>query len=809
MNIHERIEAGFEAWARFVVQHRRAVIGAAMVGTLGLCAGLAELRIEASIETFLRDDDAVRVAYDRFRSEFSRDDPVFLIVHAEDQFTAPFLSRLKALHEDLEENLDLVADVESLVTARVTRGSGDELVIEPLLEGWPEDGAEPDPSLLDRIRAEALDNPLYRNLFLSEDGRYGMMLVTIAQSGERAEDVLAGFEEEDPGEGRPPPGRARAWLLTQPEIDRIVESLNEIVARHERPDFPIWSLGLITTAYWTVKAFEFDMAVFTAASILIIAVLLLSLFRRTSGVLLPLLCVVLPLAGTFGAIGYLGVPVTPISQTLPSFLLAIGVCDAVHLLTLFYRSRDTGRDRGDAVVAAMGHSGLAIVMTSVTTAGCLLSFLLSDLEPLRGFGITAPLGVMLALLYSLTLLPALLAALPLRQRPRRPGTTGPLDRFLAGVGGFSTSRPWLVVGVWGVVLCATGVSTSQLRFSQHDMAWFKKGTPVRDALEISSREMKAADTLEVVVDTGRENGLHDPEVMNRLERMRLYLESAEVKNVSVGKVISMVDVVKETHQALNQNDPAYFAVPQDRQVIAQELLLFENEAPAALEKLVDPTYKKARMTVLLPSADGADYAVFEEAVGKELRSIAGDRAEVTLTGVVELSIATMMAVLSSMAKSYSMALVFLVPLMVLLIGDLKTGLLCMIPNVAPIVITLGLMNLMDIPLDMFTMMIGSVAIGVAVDDTIHFMHNFRRYHRRSADLEWSVTETLLTTGRALLVTSIALAGGFLVFVGASMVPVVQFGIVTGTTIVVAFLADVMLSPALVTLATAKAEAPPA
>jgi predicted RND superfamily exporter protein len=153
-----------------------------------------------------------------------------------------------------------------------------------------------------------------------------------------------------------------------------------------------------------------------------------------------------------------------------------------------------------------------------------------------------------------------------------------------------------------------------------------------------------------------------------------------------------------------------------------------------------------------------------------------------------------------MAKTYVVALLVITPLMILLIGNLRIGLLSMIPNLAPILAALGLMGWVGVPLDAFTLLVGSIAIGLAVDDTIHFMHNFRRYYERSGDLRGAVRETLSSTGQALLFTTLVLCAGFFLYMLASMNSLFHFGLLTGFTIAVAFVADVLLAPALMALA---------
>ena len=175
------------------------------------------------------------------------------------------------------------------------------------------------------------------------------------------------------------------------------------------------------------------------------------------------------------------------------------------------------------------------------------------------------------------------------------------------------------------------------------------------------------------------------------------------------------------------------------------------------------------------------------------------KAEITATGIISLLVRTLYAAIHSAAKSYVLAFVVITLMMILLIGSLRIGLISMIPNLLPVVLTLGLIGWFGLLFDMFTMLIGSIAIGLAVDDTVHFMHNFRRYHYETGDVEVSVDRTLRTAGRAMLVTSIVLSLGFFIFTFASMRNFFYFGLFTGITIITALLADFFLAPALMTL----------
>jgi predicted RND superfamily exporter protein len=292
-------------------------------------------------------------------------------------------------------------------------------------------------------------------------------------------------------------------------------------------------------------------------------------------------------------------------------------------------------------------------------------------------------------------------------------------------------------------------------------------------------------------------------MLNRIERAALFAESLDDGEIKVGKTISIVDLVKETHKALNENRQAAYAIPQDRLLLAQELLLFENSGSDDLEELTDSQFRYARISMRTPFSDGMHVPPFIEKIENEMRRIFGPEPGIRPTGLGMLFGRTFSIVNPTMAKSYGIALLIITPLMALLIGSLKRGLLAMIPNLIPIWMTLGLMGWLDIPLDNSSLLIGCIVIGLAVDDTIHFMHKFHRYYTETADARVAVRCTLETTGAALLFTSLVLASGFSVMMLAYMDNAAEFGMLASFATVSAFFADILISPALMVLAVGR------
>jgi predicted RND superfamily exporter protein len=801
VQVHAGIEQAFEGWGRFVVRHRWATALAVLLLT-GLCASWApQLRSDNSIESFLRPSDPARANYDAFREQFGQDEMMVVAIRPPEVFDLSFLDRLRAFHEAIEDEVPYLDEVTSLWNARNTRGEGDQLIVEDLLEEWPED-----PPALERLKRRVLENPFYLNTLINRDATFTAILIkpliysTLGpQTGE-----LKGFDDGGSGGAEADPS-AEPELLTEEESAAQVEALLALCHRTDAPDFEIHVAGGPVVNRHATQALMRDTTVFMVVGIAVIAGLLYLLFRRLSGVVSPLLVVLLSLLATYGLMAKLGIPTSVSGQVLPMLLLAVGICSAVHIVTLVYQRLAAGESKPTAIAFALGHSGLAVAMATLTTAGGLLSFVTADLAQVANIGLMAPIGIVLTFVYCVTLLPALLALAPLRAQPSASALAlqQRLSRWLAQLGSFATRRPRAVVAGACLLVLIGGLGVRQLRFSQDGIRWFPEDDPVRQASEFIDREFGGAATLEVVVDTGRENGLHDPELLRRVDRAMRFAEALDGGELFVGNSFSIVDIVKETHKALHENQHEYYRIPDDRPLLAQELLLFENSGSDDLEQLTDSQFRVARVNLRIPFGDGMRYPAFIARIEQGFREILGPGVGVQMTGVGLLFARTFSVVNPTMARSYVIALLIITPLMILLIGNLRRGVLSMLPNLIPIWLTLALMGWLEIPLDTSSLLVGCIIIGVAVDDTIHFMHKFQRYFAGTGDAHAAVMRTLETTGAALLFTSLVLASAFAVTMLAYMRNAAQFGLLATFATVVAFLADVVLSPALMVLATGR------
>jgi predicted RND superfamily exporter protein len=794
-NIRNRIEIGFSNLARNIYTHRFKTLLIMTIMMGALFSQLPKVKLDTSMEGFLHPDDPELITYNQFRDQFGRDEVIIIALESDTIFDFQFLETLKSLHKELEANVPYLDEVTSLINARNTRGNGDELIVEDLIESWPRNESD-----LDDIRRRAMANPMYENMLLSTDGRCTTVIVRSLAAAFQAptDEVLAGFDDKQTEIS--PQESAGGGYLSDAQNTAIVTAVHQIVDKYRAKGLTIYLAGTPVVTHFLKWAMIRDMRKFIALVAAMVAAALFLMFRRVSGIVLPMLVVVVSFLSTLSIMAICGAAIKIPTQVLPSFVLAVGVGTSVHILAIFYQRLHQKEAKSEAIIHAMGHSGLAILMTNITTAAGLVSFAGADVAPVADLGTFAGIGVMLSFVYTVLLLPALVAVSPIRAGASMGSDryNRRIDRLMKSVSRIATDNPRKIILVSAVIILLSIAGATQIQFSHYPLQWFHKENMIRSDTEAIDRLMRGTMTIEVVLDTQEENGWYDPKRLQRLEASIPVIEKMRYADNYVGKAFTITTILKEIHQALNENRADAYKVPDDRDLIAQEFLLFENSGSDDLEDVVDSQFSKVRFTMKFPFKDAVHHAPFMEMCSRIFNENFPDlRYEVT--GMISLLARTISNTITSLTKSYAIAMGVITILMVLLIGRVRIGMLSMIPNLAPILLMLGIIGAFGFPMDMFTMMVASIAIGLAVDDTIHFMHNFRRYYEATGDPRLAVFKTLHTAGRAMLVTTIVLSLGFFIYMFSTLNNIIRFGLLTGVTLIAALLADYFLAPALMVL----------
>ena len=787
--MHNKLESFMGRVGNIIFNNPIKVIMAIVILLAIPISHLPQIKMDTSTEGFMHDSDPILIEYNKFRAQFGRDEKVVIGIKSDNIFTLKFLNSLKSMHEELENKVPFLNDITSLYNVRNTRGDGDKLITDDLLEPFPTTKEQ-----VADIKQRALESHFYKDLFISQDGTMTTIIIETDAYSHEGEKVVAdedafddGFEDEAPQIEKDRP------FLTDRENTQLVKAILEITKKYQKDGFEIFVAGSPSVNHALKSQMQSDMQKFMRLTFLIILIFLFIIFRRLSAVFYPLLVILLSLMATIGTMAWAGVPFKLPTQIVPSLLLAVSIGATVHILSIFFDRFNTKGDKGEAISFTLRHSGLAIAMTSVTTAIGVGSFSGSEVAPISDLGIFASLGVMVSLLLTLTLLPALLSITKMKQKTKT--EAGQFDKIMEKLSIIPIKYYKSIIAISAILVTMALIASSQIILSHNPLMWFQPDSYDRVSTEVIDKSLNGSVTIEVVVDSGVENGWNSVERLNALNSFSDKLEKYVDEYTHIGKVISLATIVNETNRALHENREEFYKIPDNADLVSQELLLFENSGSDDLEDVVDTQFSKARVTIKLPWTDAVkavDVLAYVQSEAEE----AFPKDDVVTTGMIPLLINTFSQAIHSSVKSYFIAFIGISFMMMIILGSVRLGLISMIPNLVPIIMGLLIMYIANIPLDMFTLLIGSIAIGLAVDDTIHFMHNFRRYYLETKDSAEAIRHTFFATGKAMVITTIVLSLGFYAYMMANMISVQNFGLLTGSVILLALLSDLLLAPAL-------------
>ncbi len=764
---------------------------------------------------------------------------------------------------DLQE-LENIRRVQSLTNVRVQRSDADTLRSERLIPNpLPTTPAE-----LAEMRARALAEDDYKLLFFSEDGQYAGILIQTFFGAEPVEgftpqiddasisldssfsvfddtDTFAlSFDEEAEVQDIP------FQVVDMFGYSAFFNALTAVYSQYNQVlDFyPVGNPPMMEFVYRTLQ----QMMLLAVAMIAIFVGLLWALFRSLSAVLWPILTIALSLAWTWGLTSWLGVALSTMISLTCLLIFAVGIADCVHVMSAYFAFRREGESHDDALYHAYDKTGLAIFITTITTMAGVLALSYSDLLPIRIFGVMSALGVFMALFFTLVLLPILLSVWHPGNEQKKSGVFGmlmlrwealpflaklaawiiygaivfglfgPLIGAYVAVVSVLTSaviswqhvileriplivakHPGAVLGVFGAIFLACLYGTSQVQIDTNISELTREGSAMRVAYAVVDENMAGAQSMEIMIDTGMSDGLLDPAVLQAVDALQERIESRYPQQVS--RTHSLANIVKDTNQIMNNDDPAYYRVPDSQALVAQLLYLFNSANPDDRRALVSDDYSRSHITINAYNAGSYQYQRFFDELAVEIdQSFAGLEAQypelhVQVTGSIPLMMRATDEIAQSQYSSFLLALGVICVIMMLTLGSVQGGLLSIIPNIIPALLSFGLMGLLDIPLDTDTLMIAPVIIGIAVDDTIHFMTHYRLELIRTRNMAMALQSTIADVGTAVMYTTMVLGLGFAILSFSDYLGMAKIGFFGSLAIFVALLSDLFLIPAMLHL----------
>ncbi len=450
---------------------------------------------------------------------------------------------------------------------------------------------------------------------------------------------------------------------------------------------------------------------------------------------------------------------------------------------------------------------MPLLFTTLTTAVGLLSFRFAKMDAIAEMGSFAALGVMVALLHSVVFLPIALSLATGKAlagggdaESREPDW---IDRLLARATAVSAIRgpvPVLVGGLLVVTVAVAGIA--QMKVYHNPVDWLPVDYPARIALEELDVEVGGTAQVNVVLEASGDLGIRDLALLQGLEKLEEHIRSYEHPETGqriVTGTSSVLDIIKETNRALNNGEQASYRLPDTQRGVSDILLLFESAAPQDLRRLATADLAKSHITVRIKWMDATSYEPFTRWIDQGIREHIGDLGEARPTGSVYELVTTVGGLIGDLLRSFGAALVSVTIMMILLLRSPVLGLIAMIPNLVPVALVMGFMGFVAIPLDLTNLLIASIVIGVAVDNTVHYMFQWKTAYETGAGTEGSIQHALEHAGRALVGTGLILALGFGVYLLSSMLNIRRFGMLVGSACVFALFTNLVFAPALLRL----------
>ena len=811
-NLHQRLQNN-KYW----------IISIIALLTVFLAAGMDKVIIDESMESYLRDDDPCKLAYDRFRSYFGSDENLYVVFQAKnkDVFSDEALQVLKKVHDELvnyrltmssdeKSPLDHIKEVKSLINVKYMEAHDDVLYSRNFIgDNLPKNDEQ-----RETYRQKALNHPDYPNVYVSKNSEYGGIVIrtdfnaenpvhTTTENASSFDDSDDLFEESDAVFSETMPNE-QIFQLNKTKIEEypaFINALDKIFNKEEYQSvlnfYPVGNPVIMDFFVTEVMA---DMSRLMGLVLLLIVVILFLLFRSFCAILWPIIIILLTIIWIIGLVGWSGIHISAMIQVIVFLSLSVGIADTVHILSGYIFFRNNQRSHNDAINDVMKKSGLACLLTSLTTAIGLISLILVPIQPISTFGIFASIAVLLAFFFTIVLLPLMLDLWAPVSKKKRVKSEHLLLSMIKKIENVSVTQSFQVIIIFFIAGSILLYGFFQLKVDSNFVEVIKETLPLRKTYTIVDQHMAGTSNMEIMLSFHKENALKDPDVLFCMADIQQFI--SENYGDKIIKTISLVNVVKESYKALNNDDPKKYIIPDDPQILKQVLFLFGNANPTDRRRLVSDDYSRARIGVNSINVSSTEaikiIEKIQQFVDNKFHSLKHRYPDlnVRLTGNMAMLAIMLEYVSWSQIKSFSLALGTISIVLLLVLGSWKAGAVSLIPNLFPVLTSFGLMGFCGIPLDADTLLVAPIIMGLAVDDTIHFMTHFRWEMNRYGNIPKAVISSIREAGQAITFTSVILSCSFLVFLLSFHNGLSHFGLFSAIAILTALISDLFLLPAL-------------
>ena len=748
-----------ESYTRWVIRWKYLVVLASIALVFAAAYGGQFLGFSNDYRMFFGEDNPQLIAFEKMQKTFNKNDNILFVVTPKSGkvFSRETLAVIKDITEEAWQ-VPFSSRVDSITNHQHTTAVEDDLVVDDLVV---EPATLSDRDLL-RIQSIAINEPMLVHRLISPDSKFAGVNVTVQLPGKALDEV--------------PIAVAFAREIKQRMLEKY-------------PDIEIRLVGLAVMNNAFPEASQDDVATLYPLALGFIVLTLFILLRAISGTVATFIMIIMSIMTAMGLAGWSGILLSPPVMSAPIMILTMAIADAVHLLVTMRHELAIGLDKNKAIIESMRINFRPIFVTTLTTILGFLSLNFSDAPPFHDLGNIAAIGVAAAFIFSITFLPAAVSILPARGKHEVAG-----KQMMSKFGEFvvAKQKPLLIANVLIILGLAALVPMNEL--NDKFIEYFDESIEFRRDSDYAAENLTGVYYIDYALGTEESGGISNPDYLANTAKFAQYLRSqAEVIHVQ-----TISDTFKRLNKNMHGDDPAWHRLPEERNLAAQYLLLYEMSLPYGLDlnNQIDIDKSATKIAVTLTTLNSSEVIKFDDDTMLWLKDNMPSIKPYS-SGPTVMFAHLGMRNINSMLTGTTVALFLISAVLILFLGSLKYGFISLIPNLTPALAAFGLWGLTVGQVGIGLSIVTGMTLGIVVDDTVHFLSKYLRARReKGLNAEDAVRYAFNSVGLALLVTSIVLVAGFMIMAQSHFYLNSSMGLLTSVVIFLALVIDLTLLPAL-------------
>ena len=733
--------------------------------------GIANIGQDFSYKIWYSDSDELMQLYKKFESKFGNDDAVVIGVETQDGFwTNQKLSLLLSLTEKLWLLPD-VTRVDSIMNHEFIEASEDEIEVISFFQNQTPKELSNDQ--IKSFKNKVLADQMLKNYLISEDGTVAIFQARIRPAFDRIPDY------------------SKITLAAR-------KLINELQTQYPNERFHL--VGSIPLTHMFKEISFKDMGLLAPLCTIIFLIIMVLIYRHALGFISPFIIIISSITMMFGVMGYLDHKLNTLSSASPTILLTVAIADAIHILTVYFFGLKKGFNNKEAVRYTLSKNFYPTLLTSITTAVGFISFTHSKVLPVAFLGESVFFGVIFAWINTYFMLGPILCLFPAKKYLRidreevkeleeleesikaTPKTMKFIEQLM--------DKKSLIVATTIIVSIITIIYSAKLEVNMDPIQQFPKSNQIHRSFKFLENKLGSIATMEIMIDSHKIDGIKDPKYLKNVERFENWLNQQSY----IDKTISILDILRSVNKTFHGNKEEYYRIADTRNEIAEQLFFYGLGLPQGRELTTFVSLQNDALRIT------AQWNIHSSVIANQKIAEINAKAreyglDAHITGKMPLFHELTPYVVDTFLKSFLMAFTIITILLVVVLKSLKLGVLALIPNLFPLFVGAAVYQILGFDVDMSTVLIASVCLGIAVDDSIHFLFEFKKYRGNKKSLHETFSIIFTNTFPSLFFTTLLVVIGFGSFIIANYVPNAKFGGMVAFVLIIALIADFIVLPA--------------